>query len=209
MSEASLINNKDFIISSVVIQGLPSLLEMKMEELIRKFNTPFNKKIKGRAISKLHETVLILDRIEIEIERMLNMINDRVNKHETIYQQNLDGLRRLNDSVITDLSMKGLASIPTDSLVGDLLSTFRTWKENGANTDISKTHEFIICKLFEAATKRKPEPLGFEIINLSLAAKLAYVNLDKLETMLKQMFKNNYYSYRKAYRMASKILEII
>ena len=105
--------------------------------------------------------------------------------------------------------MKGLTSIPKDTLAGDLISTFETWIKDGANTDIAKTHEFIICKLLESARKRKPEPLGFQIIDLSLAAKLAYVNLDKLESILKWTFRSSYYAHRKAYKITSKILKII
>ena len=86
IKNASLINNKDFIISSVVIQALPALSQIKMEELIIKFNTPFNRKIKGRAISKLFETVLILDRVEKETDQMITRISERLEKHENLYR---------------------------------------------------------------------------------------------------------------------------
>ena len=98
-------------------------------------------------ISKLFEIVDSI-RLSNEIQKSNSeKVNERYSFHESIYNENLDGLRKLNDETLGRFNQGDISNNPSFGFMKTVLSVFKKWQDEDVLIH-EQTQGFYLLLLF-------------------------------------------------------------
>lgn len=164
--------------------GQNYLSTLDIKTFIENFSSLFNK-TRAEEISDLFELVETVKTSKDTFKEQFKAYYSNYEENLKKYNENLDGLRKLQDDLILEYNGKAIDTA-LYGYVSSIVSTFSKWKESGANTNIYVTNTEIVSPLFEKALVTPPNPISRRIIDYSIQCRTAVQNISNVEAYMKE-----------------------
>lgn len=136
------------------------------------------------------------------------MLFEEYKKHENTIYDNVDKLRQIHDELAIKLNGKPL--IPNGGeLIQGYFKIFGYWQKAGEKTDIASEQNELVLKILDINKQYQNVPLILQTNSIALKADHAYINIVKINTMLKNKFKDFIHFHRRAYKLMEVIVKIL
>jgi hypothetical protein len=209
LEKAGLKKGNDFIINYVPIGTLDYLNKLDFNIFLKNFEPLLFKKNYSKAISKLFELIAQIKIQNDAIAGFSNLLFEAYKKHEKQFYENVDGLRKIHDEVGVQLNATSMQKEKEGDLIQGYFKVFREWQANGEKTDIASEHEEIVLKTLQLNRLHPNILLILTTNELALKADAAYLNVEKIDKMLAQKFKDFAHFHSRASRLTNIIIKII
>ena len=139
-AEQKVLEGEDFVIRIVPNSSLSYLSSIDKKDFIINFSSIFNKK-RPKVISKLFYIIESVKVVNDETPKGIIILFDKYSVQEHIFQEHLDELRKINDQFINEILSPNFHSHPEKIFIENYLNIFKSWIENGQNTQLKKFGE--------------------------------------------------------------------
>lgn len=209
LEKAGLKKGNDFIINYVPIGTLDYLNRLDFNIFLINFEPFLFKKNYSKAISKLFELIAQIKVQNETIAEYSKLLFETYKKHEKQFYENVDELRRIHDELGVQLNGTPMQKDKGGDLIQGYFKVFGDWQANGEKTDIASEYEEIVLKTLQLNRLHSNIPLILTTNELALKADAAYLNIEKIDKMLFQKFKDFAHFHKRASKLTNLIITII
>jgi len=205
LQSAGLVTGNDFIIKFIPIGTLDYLNRLDFNIFLQNFEPFLFKKNYSSAVSKLFE---LIAQSKVQNESSIDFLKTfsaEYKKHERLFYENVNGLRKVHDELGVHLNGKTMEKDKGGDLIQGYFHVFGEWQKDGAKTDIISEYKEIVLKVLELNRKHQNIPLTLQTNELALQADVAYQNVEKIDNALLKKFNE----FSRFHRRASKLVEVI
>lgn len=209
LEKAGLNVGNDFIINYIPIGTLDYLNKIDFTVFLKNFEPTFYKKKYSKAVSKLFSLIAQIKVQNDSIAGFSKMLFEEYKKHERQFYDNVDKLRQVHDELGINFNGKPIIPNTDGELVQGYFKIFGDWMKNGGKTDFESEQKEIVLKVLEINKGFQNIPLILQTNDIALKADLAYINIVKIDGILKNKFKDFIHFHRRANKLTNVIIEIL
>ena len=208
VSQYAFMHGEDFTLKTFPNPSHTYLSSIDISEFIINFSSFFNRS-RPRIITKLFEIVDLI-KLSNEIQKTNSeKINDRYAFHESCYNENLDGLRKLNDEIINKLSTSDMQNDPSYTFITNIFSVFKNWIDKAEPVTIANTYNNIVLPLLNEGRKTQPNPYTQRLLDFCLKCDISYINMEKLDSIFRENLGQLAYANKKAFKVGKIITKAL
>lgn len=199
----------DFMINYIPIGTLDYLNKIDFTVFLKNFEPTFYKKKYSKAVSKLFSLIAQIKVQNDSIAGFSKMLFEEYKIHERQFYDNVDKLRQVHDELGMNFNGKPIVPNTSSELVEVYFQIFGDWMKNGKKTDFESEQNEIVLKVLEINKNFQNIPLILQTNDIALKADIAYINIVKIDAMLKNKFKDFIHFHRRANKLTNVIIEIL
>lgn len=208
LDKAGLDKGNDFIINYIPIGTLDYLNKIDFTVFLKNFEPTFYKKKFSKAVSKLFSLIAQIKVQNDSIAGFSKMLFEDYRKHENAFYDNVDKLRQIHDEL--GLNLNGKPILPNGGeLIQGYFKIFGDWQKAGEKTDMTSEQNELVLKILNINKQFQNVPLVLQTNDIALKADHAYINIVKIDTMLKNKFKDFIHFHRRANKVTDIIIKIL
>ena len=181
------------------------LSNLDVKVFVENFSSVFKRK-RATQVAELFE---LIERIKYARELLNNMIikvDDRYKEQSKIYNENITGIRKLQEDLPLKYNGKQVES-EFEMYLKSIPATFKNWKEKGSSTKIVDTLNEIVNTIYNSSVNVKVNEVSREMIDFTLNCKQAVSNLKMGEEVLREQIIHTKVVFEKSYEKGIEILE--
>lgn len=209
LEKAGLNAGNDFIINYIPIGTLDYLNKIDFTVFLKHFEPTFYNKKYSKAVSKLFSLIAQIKVQNDSIAGFSKMLFEEYKKHEKQFYDNVDKLRQVHDELGINFNGKPIVPNTGGELVQGYFQIFGDWMKKGEKTDFESEQNEIVLKVLEINKHFQNIPLILQTNDIALKADFAYINIVKIDGMLKNKFKDFIHFHRRANKLTNVIIEIL
>jgi len=180
------------------------LVNLDLNIFIENFSSLFRKN-RASEISQLFESVEQVRATKEFLKENQKLTYEGYSKNLDIYNEHLDKLRKYHDLLVDRYAATTIESEST-VLVKKIWEVFKTWKDNGGDTNVNSTLNQIINPLYDSAMRsRFQNKIASIVVENCLPCRMAVVNMKKSEDVLKSSIRESSDIHKRAYLTGSEV----
>ncbi len=199
----------DFKITYIPIGSLSYLNNLDFNVFLKNFEPLLFRKLFSKAISKLIGIIAIIKIQNETFKERTNEFSKSYSKHEEQYYSNIEELRRFHEILGAKYNGVQLERDKSGDLIVGYFKIFGDWVRAGAKKEIESTYTEIVKKILELNKKHGPNLLTLESTNYAIKCEIAYINIEKIENILHEIFKPFAYDHHRASKLLTVIIRIL
>lgn len=209
LDRAGLSKGNDFIISRIPIGTLDYLNKIDFTLFLKNFEPTCYKNKFSKAVSKLFSLIAQIKVQNDSIAEFSKMIFEDYRKHENSFYDNIDRLRQIHDELALKLNDGPVLANVEKKLIAGYFKIFRDWREAGEKTDVTSEQGEIVKKILEVNKQFQDVPLILQTNTIAIRADQAYINILKIDEMLRSKFRDFIHFHRRAHKLTEVIIKIL
>jgi hypothetical protein len=209
LAEASLLDNKNFYITTIPISSLEYLASLDHYAFVKNFRPKWWYK-KSRAnrysemVAKLLDLIARVKGQQDGITKITNLMFSSYGKHEAIYHESLENLKLTIIEITAATALSESNQFDTRrQIVVEYNSVFVNWQKNGTKSGFRPTYLEIVQELMKLNSKYPYTDFALKTIRLLDLSVTAYINVEKVDQYLKEKFDEFSFFHRKVSRVVT------
>ncbi len=190
LEKAGLHSGNDFIINYIPIGTLDYLNKIDFTVFLENFEPIFYKQKYSKAVSKLFSLIAQIKVQNDSIVGYSKILFEDYRKHENKFYDKVYKLRQIHDELGVNFNGKPIVQNSGGELIQGYFQIFGDWMKNGEKTDFKSEQNEIVLKILEINKKFQDIPLILQTNDIALKADAAYINIVKIDGMLKNKFRD-------------------
>ncbi|MBL0200394.1 MAG: hypothetical protein IPP81_09550 [Chitinophagaceae bacterium] len=191
------------VMASNFSQTYLSNLDVKV--FVENFSSIF-KRGRAKQVAELFE---LIERIKFSKERLdevVAKVDERYKDEKKIYDDNLTGIRKLQEDLRLRYHNKEVES-EFASYLESIPKAFKNWIDKGAPTNMIDTLNGIVNPIYDSSVKVDVNEVSREMIDFTLNCRQAVVNLELGESVLREQILHTKEIHEKSYSKGIEILD--
>ena len=207
LENTGFMSGKSWIVSFIQIGVLDYLSKLDWDNFIRNFGSSRCKGDASKAISKLISTVADIKYFNEDVSKFTSTMFSAYQPQEKTFQDSVNELRKIHDTMRGGFSAGQRPS--AQSLEAGVFDIFEAWIKDGGKTEMQVVYRELVVKLKELSRRHVSNDPARQIMELSLEAETAYINIENIDTMLHKRFLDFSHVHRRTSRIINMIVKIL
>ncbi len=190
-------------IASNFSQNYLSNLDVKV--FVENFSSIF-KRGRAKQVAELFELIEKIKYSRELLNNMIDKVDERYKEQSKIYDDNLTGIRKLQEDL--DLKYNGKQiGIEFELYLKSIPTAFKNWIDKGSSTKMIDTVNDIVNPIYDSSVKARINDVSREMIDFTLNCRQAVINLKKGEEVLREQIIHTKVIFEKSHKNGVEILE--
>lgn len=157
--------------------------------------------------TKLIDIITRVKEQQVEIKEISRLMLGNYSKHESIFNDNLENLKLIVIEIIINSSSDPIFQLEgRNQIVSEYNKVFVDWQNNGAKTGYHSTYSELVKKIMTLNNKYSRTDFAARTIRSLDLCEQAYVNVEKIDKFLVQIYNDFSFFHRKISRIV-KVIE--